>query len=301
MRWIVIISFILLVGGTAGWFFTRPPAEQLNRADALFALDSGAELAAENISFADDPRLNLNIWAPENTAADAQLPVLVFFYGGSWYFGEKHQYDFLARAYTDMGYIVVLPDYRLYPSSRFPGMAQDAAAAIAWTHDNIGRYGGNPDAMVISGHSAGAYNALIAALDPQWLAQFDKSTDIINGVASLAGPADFYPFSSDAAKNSFGAAPDPAATQPITFARADAPPLLLLSGTADTVVEPRNSKALTARMEEIGGMARYVAYDGVDHSGIIMAVSRPFRERAAVLSDTDDFFRSVLENTLEEE
>lgn len=293
MRWIILI-ILSVVAAVAGWFFTRPPAEQLNRADALMSLNSNAVLVAKNQSFADDPRLSLNIWTPADTLANAKLPVLVFFYGGSWYFGEKHQYDFLARAYTDLGYIVVLPDYRLYPDVQFPAMAEDAASAIAWTHDNIARYGGDPDAIVISGHSAGAYNVLMAALDPQYLAHTGKSTAIIKGVASLAGPADFYPFTSEAAKNSFGNVAQPEATQPITFARPDAPPLLLITGTGDTVVKPHNSQSLQARMESVGGTSRYIDYDGASHNDIIMAVSRPFRDRVSLLDDTDSFFRQVL-------
>ncbi|MEO1045739.1 MAG: alpha/beta hydrolase [Pseudomonadota bacterium] len=295
MRWIIFTTLLLAIAGLAGWFFSRPGAEQLNRADALYSLNSKAVQVAQDLSFANHPRLSLDIWTPADTPPDASLPVLVFFYGGSWYFGEKHQYGFLARAYTELGYIVVLPDYRLYPDVRFPEMARDAAAAIAWTHDNIADHGGDPGSIVIAGHSAGAYNALMAALDPQWLAAHGKNTDIIRGVTSLAGPADFYPFTSEAAQNSFGEAPDPEATQPISFARADAPPLLLLSGTEDTTVRPRNSEALQARMEATGGQSRYIGYDGVDHSDIIMAVSRPFRNRAPVLEDSHDFFRSVLD------
>jgi acetyl esterase/lipase len=139
------------------------------------------------------------------------------------------------------------------------------------------------------GHSAGAHIAAMVALDPQWLKAYGTDSSIIAGVIGLAGPYDFLPFTSDAARDALGHWPRPEETQPIHYARGDAPPMLLLSGDADTTVKPRNSKVLAQAISEKGGQAEVKLYPGVDHTDIIMAVSRPFRDKAPVIKDVIKF------------
>jgi len=188
---------------------------------------------------------------------------------------------------------VVLPNYRLHPQVQWPSMVEDTAASLAWTHDNISTFGGDPDAMFVSGHSAGAYNAVMAVMDKQWLAKHGKTDQIIRAMAPLAVPFDFYPFDSDSSRNSFGNAEDPQTTQPVNFARGDAPPLLFLTGAADTLVEPRNSKELKRRIEQQGGIAAYKEYQGIDHYEIIMAGSALFGDKAPVVSDMHGYFEAI--------
>ncbi|MBC7506148.1 MAG: alpha/beta hydrolase, partial [Sandarakinorhabdus sp.] len=76
-------------------------------------------------------------------------------------------------------------------------------------------------------------------------------------------------------------------------ARGDAPPLLLLTGDADDTVEPRNSRALGARVAGMGGRARVVDYAGVGHIGILLALSKPFRSKAPVIADITQFLQGV--------
>jgi acetyl esterase/lipase len=207
--------------------------------------------------------------------------------------GERDLYDFAGRALAEKGYVVVVADYRLVPQVRFPGFVEDGAAAIAWTHQNIVRYHGNPDRIFVAGHSAGAQIGAMVTLDRQWLANAGAPADTIKGFIGLAGPYDFYPFTSDSARNAFGHLADPATSQPIHFARADAPPMLLLTGSADTTVKPRNSTALADAITKAGGKAEQRVYAGIDHSGIIMALARPFRGKAPVIDDVDGFVRRI--------
>ena len=88
-----------------------------------------------------------------------------------------------------------------------------------------------------------------------------------------------------------GNAPDPRQTQPITFARADAPPLLLVTGTADEEVRPRNAVALAARERALGNRTTVLReYPGLSHNDVIMAMSKPFRGKAPVLAESLAFF-----------
>ena len=290
MKWLVIIGVLLLAcGGLAWWFLSQPGPKQLDLANNIFPGDSNARLLVQDQIYDQERGLGLNIWTPK-TAATEKLPVIVFIYGGGWRDGAKDHYAFTGRALASRGYMVVLPDYRLFPKTRFPGFLEDSAKALAWVHDHIGEHGGDASRIFLSGQSAGAYNAMMLALDRQWLGREGKSPELIRGVAALAGPYDFYPFDSETTKQSFADYHTPAMTQPVNFVRPDAPPLWLSSGTNDTQVRPRNSQILRDKILEAGGDAEYVEYPGVDHLEIIMAVAKPFRHKAPVLDDMVAFF-----------
>ncbi len=290
MKWYLVICVIALaIGGLAWWFFSHSGPRQLDMVNNLIPGDSNARLLADNQIYDPNLGLGLNIWTPRNLS-EKPLPVVIFIYGGGWRAGSKDEYAFAGRALANRGYMVVLPNYRLYPKTRFPGFLEDTAKAVAWVHDNIGKLGGDPDRIFLSGQSAGAYNVMMLALDRQWLGREGKQTSIIKGVAALAGPYDFYPFDSDTTKNSFGTYHKPGMTQPVNFTRSDAPPLFLSTGTADTQVKPRNSRILRDRILEAGGDAEYVEYTDMGHLEIIMAIAKPFRYKGPVLDDMVAFF-----------
>ena len=291
MKWFAIIAVLILtLSGFAWWFFSQPGPKQLDMVNNVVPGDSNAKLLVQDQIYDEALGLGLNIWAPDD-AQTKPLPVVVFIYGGGWRDGDKDQYAFAGRALANRGFIVVLPNYRLYPKTRFPGFLEDSAKAVTWVDDNIAKFGGDTSRIFLSGQSAGAYNVMMLALDPQWLGREGKSPDLIRGVAALAGPYDFYPFDSDTTKQSFGDYPAPEMTQPVNFVRAGAPPLWLSSGTEDTQVKPRNSKTLRDRITAAGGHAEYVEYPGVDHLEIMMAVAKPFRYKAPVLDDMVAFFQ----------
>jgi acetyl esterase/lipase len=101
------------------------------------------------------------------------------------------------------------------------------------------------------GHSAGAYNALMLALDRRWLAARGLSADALRGAVGVSGPYAFYP-SIRPPRSTASGRRRPADTQPVAHARGDAPPLLVVTGDADTVVKPRNSIALARAMTTAG-------------------------------------------------
>lgn len=169
------------------------------------------------------------------------------------------------------------------------------AAAVRWTHDHIARYGGDPEGIVLAGHSAGAYLAVMLALDRRYLAAAGIDPSVVRAAAGLAGPYNFYPFTNPLAIDAMGRAPDPLATQPIHFARADAPPLWLGQGTTDDQVEPHNAIDLAARQRALGsGTTMLRIYPGLGHNDLVMALSKPFRTRAPVLDETIAFFAASL-------
>jgi len=288
----IIFVLVLALVGSGIWFWSKTDPQKLDFADRIAPGPVEYRQAPlTSIAYGDDARQKLDIYLPKHNAAGASA-VLIFFHGGSWHDGEREGYGFLGRAFAARGFVTVIADYRKAPSVRFPAFVQDTASAIAWVHANIAKHDGDADRIFVMGHSAGAHIAMMTALDPQWLAANNLAPNVIKGVIGLAGPYDFLPLTTDSSKIALGQWPDLTETQPITFARADAPPLLLLTGDKDTVVKPRNSKILSETIQALGGQQQLRIYSDVDHADIIMAVARPFRQKAPVVSDVVNFIKA---------
>ena len=128
------------------------------------------------------------------------------------------------------------------------------------------------------------------AVDGRWLGADRKA---VRGLAGLAGPYDFAPFTAASSQAAFGRWPDAAETQPVTRADESSPPAMLLTGADDTTVKPRNSEALATRLRAAGAAAEVKRYPKVAHIGILTAIARPFRGKAPVLDDVAAFAERV--------
>jgi acetyl esterase/lipase len=259
--------------------------------NALVPVDSGVSLAAEGVAYGPDPRQKLDVYRPPG--AGESLPVLVFSYGGAWNSGERRLYDFAGRAFAAAGFLTIVYDYRLVPSVRFPAFVEDTAAVIAWASRSAGRFGGDGGGVFLAGHSAGAYNVAMAALDARYLAAHGLDGRVIAGVAVLSGPFDFLPLDGPSTRAAFGQWPDLEETQPVSAATASAPPFLLITGDADLTVYPRNSERLAERLRAEGAEARLMILEGLGHADVLTAIARPLRWRAPVLEAVTGFFRGI--------
>ena len=244
-------------------------------------------IETRDISYAPGDRHELDIYAPEGRSS---APVVVFIYGGGWQDGSKSEYRFVAAALASRGFLTVVPDYRLFPGVRFPAFLQDNAAAVAWTKANIARYGGDPRRIFLMGHSAGAYNVTMLTLDRQWLGDqgLDPDRDIA-GTVGLAGPYDFLPLPNPGLEDIFAPSGDLRLSQPITFARGNAPPMFLATGATDQTVLPRNTAHLAAAIRRDGGQVQERIYPGVNHTTIIGAMAGVLRWLAPSLADVAGF------------
>jgi acetyl esterase/lipase len=242
-----------------------------------------------DVAYGANPRQKLDIYAPVNAH---HLPTIVFFYGGAWNSGSKSIYPFVAATLARHGAIVIVPDYRLYPQVQFPAFLDDCARSVAWTEAHIDSLGGDPRQLFLMGHSAGAYNAVMLGLDPRYLAAQGVSRQTIAGIIGLAGPYDFLPITGADIKPVFATVNDGPASQPVTYVDGHAPPMLLLAGSADTTVLPRNTLSLAAKIRAHGGLAETEIFPGVGHIGLVIAIAPIFQSKAPVLPDVLAFLHT---------
>jgi acetyl esterase/lipase len=259
---------------------------------ALNALQPHGTLrAVRNLRYQPGDRGTLDVYAPRS--ADGNAPVVLFIYGGAWDSGRKAQYAFVGDALASAGIVTVIPNYRVYPEVRWPTFLQDNARAVRWAVNHAADYGGDPCDVFLMGHSAGAYDALMLALDPLWLhaVGLDPARDL-QGAIGLAGPYDFLPLTSSKLKIIFGPPKGRAATQPINYATGQNPPLFLATDTADRQVDPGNTARLAARVRAGGGTVVVRTYRHLNHALLIGAFAVPLRWLAPVRRDVVQFIQA---------
>ena len=241
-------------------------------------------------------RQKLDVYQPANgtNLAAGRAPMVVFFYGGSWSSGDRADYLFVGEALASQGIVAVIADYRLSPSVRYPAFLEDSALAMRWAFDHAEQYGANPAKVFVMGHSAGAYNAAMLALDKRWLGAVDLSPARLAGWIGLAGPYDFLPIGDAKTQVAFNWPNTPADSQPLVFASRASPPALLLAPTNDTVVSAKRSTVAMANKLRISGVkVQSELFDTVSHITLVASMAAVLRGRAPVLERVTAFVRSA--------
>jgi len=253
--------------------------------------------SVNNLSYGSDPRQQLNIFIPhvEDFAVPANgYPVVIFFYGGSWNFGSKEDYRFVGEALASRGIVTVIADYRLYPQVQYPDFLMDCAMAVSWVKQHLGDYKANPQQIFLMGHSAGAYNAAMLALDGRWLNTQGLSNNMFKGWIGLAGPYNFLPIENEDVKPVFFHPNYPINTQPLELASGAAPKTFLGVSQSDKLVDPeRNSKKLAMKLKSLGVQVTLKEYSNTSHTTIMGAFARPLRFIDPVLQDVVAFVQTA--------
>jgi len=216
------------------------------------AVSSGDEYLAE--------RCVLDVYYPENKE---EFPTLVWFHGGGLTGGNKQ----IPEALMDKGMAVVAVNYRLYPKIKAPVYIEDAAAAVAWVIKHIEDYGGDPDLVFISGHSAGGYLASMVGLDKRWLQAHDVDANQIAGLIPFSGHTITH-FTVRKERGIAGTQPIVDDLAPLYHVRKDAPPLLLITGDRELEMMGRyEENAYMMRMMKVVGHpdTRLLEMDGYGH------------------------------------
>lgn len=243
--------------------------------DPLVALDrltpSQGYQSHLDLPYGEAELQKLDVYVPLDDR-DAR-PAVIFFHGGRWSFGRKHEYRYVAQAMAAAGFVAVVCDYRKYPEVRFPAFVEDGAAAVAWAVANLGQYRVDPRKIFVMGHSSGAHIGALVAMDPRYLGHHGMEGNAIAGLVLMSGPFDFLPIRGQGLRDIFGPEELHAWSQPVRFARADAPPMLLLHGRRDRTVYPANSARLASAVRERGGQARTLYYSHLNHTNILATLS----------------------------
>ena len=242
------------------------------------------------VAYGELTRQKLDVYKPAQAAAAGGYPVVVFFYGGSWTRGERANYAFIGEALASRGVLTLVADYRLYPEVRYPDFLSDCALALAYGLKQAAALGGNPKRVFVMGHSAGAYNAAMLALDARWLKAAGHDPAELAGFIGLAGPYDFLPMTNITTQPVFFHPNYPAGSQPLAYVSSKSPRSFIGAATKDALVDPvRNSEALAARLQAAGVPTTLQLYNRVNHVTLAAAFSAPLRWLAPVLDDVTAF------------
>jgi acetyl esterase/lipase len=136
------------------------------------------------------PDQQLNIFEPNKP--DGPKDVLIFIHGGNWNSGKKSQYSLMGRNWTKKDIVYVIIDYPLSPLATYKQMAEYAARSVKWVKENIQHYGGNPDRIFISGHSAGGHLAALIAIDDQYFQKLGMKNPVKGLILIDAAGLDMY-------------------------------------------------------------------------------------------------------------
>jgi acetyl esterase/lipase len=183
----VVALSLSLVLQNARVLADNKPDENTPAAAKTFEVKDVRDVAYYEGPDADNVKHKLDLFLPKDGKG---FPVVIFVHGGAWRHGDKNffgVYSALGKMFARNGIGAVIINYRLSPGVMHPEHEKDVARAFAWTHKNIEKYGGRPDQIFISGHSAGGHLVALLASDETYLKAEGLSLGDIKGVMPLSG------------------------------------------------------------------------------------------------------------------
>ena len=241
------------------------------------------------VSYGEHPRQTLDLYRADTPRDGA--PTVVFVHGGGWEDGNRKMYKFIGDSFAKEGFNIVIPNYRLHPEAEYPSVVEDTALAAAWAVETLRR------PVVLIGHSAGGYNVLQTAFAPEIAAE--AGLDVcasVAGVVGLAPPTGAYELEEEPYISVF---PDRFRGDDAPLNRAKAgfatvPPILLVHGSDDTVVGPRNSVELAEALNaDRGERAEVRIYPDRGHIDVVRLLARLFEDDSPIKADVLGFIRDL--------
>lgn len=204
----------------------------------------------ENLSDYEKERCKLDLYLPEDATGFATI---VYFHGGGLTAGSRSDVAPVARSFAKGGVAVATPNYRFSKTVKFPAYMDDAAASVAWVIKHISDYGGDPKRVFVMGHSAGGYLAMMVGFDGRYLAAYDLKTDAIAGLINISGQL----FTHTTVREERGIAnaramPTIDDAAPASYARADAPPILMFYADDDMPMRGEECEYFAKLLQYVG-------------------------------------------------
>jgi len=236
------------------------------QAQQQYGLEKNIHYYPDSICKSDayiNTQCTLDLYYPKDVK---NYSTIIWFHGGGLTGGVKE----IPQALMDKGYAVVGIEYRLSPKVKAPAYIDDAAAAVAWVFEHIGNYGGSDKRIFVSGHSAGGYLGMIITLDKAYLAKYNIDANNIAALIPFSGQAiTHYTIRQERGMKATQPVIDEYA--PLYYVRADAPPMLLITGDPEMELLGRyEENAYLWRMMKLAGHKRTTLYklEGFDHGGM---------------------------------
>ena len=264
--------------------------------------------------------LHLDLYLPPGKPA--RRPLVIYIHGGGWMAGHPRQSGAFANwpdvlaLIASRGYVVASVEYRFSGEAPFPAAIQDVKAAIRWLRAHAAEYGIDPGRVVVWGGSAGGHLAAlagvscgVASLEPTTeknaqIAPAGTNGDCVQGVVSWYGVFDFdtaRPGSANRTVRQFLGCGDHACTgaqlaaaSPATYVKSGEPPMLLIVGSADTVVGPQQSRDFDALLRSKGDPVQLLVIPGVNHSFVGPTAARTRAASLEALQRTFEFIESTV-------
>lgn len=217
-------------------------------------------------------RCRLDVYYPEHKTG---FVTVVWFHGGGLTGGSRH----MPAGLKSQGIGVVAANYRLHPKVTCPAYLEDAAAAVAWTFRNIEKYGGDPDKIFVSGHSAGGYLTSMIGTDKRWLGEYEIDAGRIAGLIPLSGHTITH-MTVRKEKGIPKTQPLVDSFAPLYHVRPDAPPILLITGDREMEILGRyEENAYFMRMLKVVGHEDVTLYElqGYGHGMVEPAIAPMLR------------------------
>lgn len=275
---------VVAAGVIAALLFSRQ-AFAISSLDLVNAITpDGGVGVSKNISYGTGALQNLDIYYPKALAhairkgetIDERYPLVVFVHGGSWESGNKDQYAFVGQSFAQAGYVTAVINYRKAPDFVYPAFVEDTAQAIAWTYKNADKFYASPELMAVVGQSAGAFNAVAAVSNSDFLAPFGLKPTDVKVVVGIAGPYsyDFRKYDSRAAFPKDG---QPESIMPDNLIKGAQPEYLLLTAENDDIVHDMNSKKMVAALKAANAKVTTGIIKNANHATSIGAMATPLR------------------------
>jgi len=214
--------------------------------------------------------------------AGPSAPIQLFIHGGYWRAMDKADFNYVARAFRPAGAAVVVINYALVPAVGMDELVRQCRASVAWVHRHAGSFGGDPERLFISGHSAGGH--LVAMLmSTDWRA-WGLPADVIKGGSGISGLYDLEPIRLSYLNRDLGLGPEQArCLSPVHLPPERSGPLLLPVGGLEGPEYHRQTDELARAWWKRGLPCEVMDMPGLNHFSIVAQLGDPASELARAI------------------
>ena len=217
-----------------------------------------------DVPYGPDDEQQIDLYLSDNATSEP-VPVLLFMHGGGWRHGYKEWMGFMAPAITCLPAIFISVGYRLAPNAKYPAPLEDCWNALRWVHENIGRYGGDPDRLMVGGHSAGGHLAAMLALQRNVPRDYGLPEAVVKGCFPVSGVFDLTDEPSDGVKALLSSPDDGAAASPIRLVADNRVPFFIAIGEHDSPRLVEQYEVMGSALRSEAGPVSIMKMDGCDH------------------------------------